>query len=810
MQDNGHRGVFFSVDALFALFAVLSLITMLSLLSFDSTSPEMSMLAMHSQSGDAIDALAKTSLGDISHEPIARHLYSQNLFSARDKNKTLLDIIGTLWATNDTQNITLSSNVSRLLEPMLPANASWAFLIDNDTVYNSSPMGEGRFVTGVSRRMASGYKLSEPVIGYVSRAFLSTLRGRQAAAYSFFGGFVGQGNLTTYVRDMPGNSTIQDLYVELNLGSDAELYVNGDYCASLIKSPGIFTVDNWTLPSCIGSIVPGNDNAFTLLFTGANQSLHYVGGGFIKVIYDTDQMAAPVTSTMRYHFPGIDGVINLYDSFYVPGNISSMTAHMHFYSNQQAFLNLGNTRVMTANGNDSVQIIEISNAQLDGFLDYHNFSSMTVPLRMGIFANDTGDANMSNADVILITDVSGSMNWRIGYDDSQSGVQRACDNPDLFQPDTQRLALAKCVDKEFIDIVLNTTGPRIGLVSFSNNANTYESLTNNGAYLKGRVDQYSAGGGTCICCAINRAYNILNSQSYEGRRKYIVVMTDGIASFRCANVGGWTTDDSPTFYTLYGTKMTSDLGQAVGSSGRIVRRSGGNWNTQSSPTSSTLYGVDFSNSSYGFSVGYSGRIIRWSSNSWASVSSPTSSQLNGVSFASPSLAFAAGNGGTMVRWNGATWATVSSSTTSNLYAIDMYDSSLGFAVGASGRIIQWNGASWATVSSPTNQNLYGISMLSPTLGFAVGASGRIIEWDGSSWSLASSPVSDTLRAIELYNSTLGFATGSNGRILAWNGSDWDSDTSPVGNTLYGTSFSAGDLAFAVGSNGRIVRWDSAV
>jgi len=806
----GKRGVFFSMDALFALFVVLSLISMLSLLSFDSSSQEMTMLSMHSQAGDAIDVLAKTTLGDIGHEGIARRLYSDELFDANDRNKTLLDIIGTLWATNDTTNITLSSNVSRLLEPLLPANTYWAFLIDNDTIYNSSAIGEGRFVSGVSRRLASGYKLSEPVVGYVSRAFLSTLRGRQAAAYAFFGGFVGQGNLTTYVRDIPGNASIQDLYVELNLGSDADLYVNGDYCASLIKSPGDFTVDNWTLNSCTGSISPGADNAFQLFFTGDNESVQFIGGGFIKVTYNTDQMAPPVTSTSRYYFPGINGVINLYDSFYVPGNISAMTAHMHFRSNQQAFLNIGNHRIMTADGNDSVQIIDISNAQLDALLDYQNLSSVTVPLRMGIFANGTGEGNMSNADVILITDVSGSMDWRIGYEDSTPGEERACNSSNLFQPDTQRLALAKCVDRTFIDTILNTTGPRIGLVSFSNNANSYESLTNNGAYLKGRVDLYSAGGGTCICCAINRAYNILNSQSYAGRTKYIVVMTDGIAGNRCTNVGGWTDDDSPTSYTMYGIKMTGDVGQAVGSSGRIVRRSGGAWQTQSSPTSSTLYGIDFRNSSFGFAVGYNGVIIRWSGGSWGSQTSPTNKDLNGVSFASSSLAFAAGASGTIAKWNGSVWSTISSSTSSNLNAIDMYSSSLGFAVGQTGRIIKWNGSVWSTLSSPTSQQLYGISMLSPTLGFAVGASGRIIKWDGSSWSTMSSPVSDTLRGIEMYNSTLGFAVGANGRIIVWNGTDWDSDTSPVGNTLYGVSFSAGNLSFATGSNGDIIRWDSAV
>jgi len=805
---NTRKGIFFSLDALFALFILLSLITLLALLSFESTSQEMSMVSLHSQAGDAVDVLATTTLGDISHEPIARQLYSAQLFSREDNNKTLLDVIGTLWSTDDAQNITLASNVSQLIAPLLPENVHWAFLIGNYTLYNSSPIEDGRFVTGVSRRLASGYQLSEPVEGFVARAFLSTILGRQASSYVFFGGFVGQGNLTTYVRDIPSNSSIQNLFVELNLGSNAELYVNSNFCSTLIKSPGLYTVDNWTLTSCIDDILPGQDNEFTLFFTGSNQSVHFLGGGFIRVTYNTGQMAPPVTGTMRYYFPGIDGVINLYDSFYVPGTINAMTAHIHFLSTQEAILNMGNSRMMTANGSDSEQTIDISNAELDAILDYANISLITVPLRMGIIANDTGEGNMSNADVILITDISGSMNWRIGYGDSYPGVQRACNNPDLYDSDTQRLSLAKCVDKTFVNIVLNTSGPRIGLVAFSTNANNYDSLTNNSAYLEGRIEGYGAGGGTCICCAINRAYNILNSESYPGRSKYIIVMTDGIAGNRCTDTGGWTYDDSPTWYTRYAVEMTGTEGQSVGSSGRIVRRTAGNWQTQSSPTSRTLYGIDFQSSSQGFAVGYRGRIIEWNGASWSIDSSPTSSSLYGVSYASASHAFGVGSSGRIVEWDGNSWSTASSPTSRTLRGMDMYDENLGFAVGDNGRIIEWDGSSWSIASSPTSYSLRGVSILSSTFAIAVGDYGRIIEWDGSSWSIASSPTSYTLRGIEVYNTTLAFAVGSSGRIVKWDGSSWSTEASPTGSTLYGVSFAADNLAFAVGSSGRIIRWDS--
>jgi len=64
-------------------------------------------------------------------------------------------------------------------------------------------------------------------------------------------------------------------------------------------------------------------------------------------------------------------------------------------------------------------------------LNYSFISEKTIPYRMGHYAfnesNITGEGH--NADVVLITDLSGSMKWRMGDWTEISGIARTCDNP---------------------------------------------------------------------------------------------------------------------------------------------------------------------------------------------------------------------------------------------------------------------------------------------------------------------------------------------------------------------------------------------
>jgi hypothetical protein len=81
----------------------------------------------------------------------------------------------------------------------------------------------------------------------------------------------------------------------------------------------------------------------------------------------------------------------------------------------------------------------------------------------------------------------------------------------LYENDTKRISLAKCLDKDFVDTILNATGNKVALVGFTSSADTYHELSDDKTSLINHINNYpdSPTGGTCVCCAINRAIQLL-------------------------------------------------------------------------------------------------------------------------------------------------------------------------------------------------------------------------------------------------------------------------------------------------------------
>ncbi len=111
----------------------------------------------------------------------------------------------------------------------------------------------------------------------------------------------------------------------------------------------------------------------------------------------------------------------------------------------------------------------------------------------------------------------------------------------------------------FIGVLLSTPGNRMGLVEYSNpwnavipNGGTWtdrfapfpdgivaiQNLTSNNLLLSEHLVNYTDSFfGTCICCGIEKARAILNSQSNATRKRTLVVMSDGEATDKCTGVG---------------------------------------------------------------------------------------------------------------------------------------------------------------------------------------------------------------------------------------------------------------------------------
>ncbi|MEM5772670.1 MAG: VWA domain-containing protein, partial [Candidatus Aenigmatarchaeota archaeon] len=278
--------------------------------------------------------------------------------------------------------------------------------------------------------------------------------------------------------------------------------------------------------NCINSINSGKDNLFQFNITGTEISKSYVSGGFVRVDYQISSVTLPTENTIRYYFPGIDGQINLYDSFYVPGKLKSMKIHLVFRNDFNTSLKIGNKVAMEAEGKEGIQVIDLDNSYLSSLLDYDEISNKTIPLRL-VFDVPKVEGT---ADVVLITDVSGSMNWT--FESDKPGIDRKCYEDELYSVSTKRISLARCLDINFTKEILSVPGNRIALVAFDGTNNCINStpLTNDFIFLSNIINNYKPLGGTCIACAINEAYKILNQSSDNSRQKFIVLMTDGLAN----------------------------------------------------------------------------------------------------------------------------------------------------------------------------------------------------------------------------------------------------------------------------------------
>ncbi|HII30236.1 TPA: VWA domain-containing protein [Candidatus Woesearchaeota archaeon] len=295
--------------------------------------------------------------------------------------------------------------------------------------------------------------------------------------------------------------------------------------------------DKWIINNTYLQNFNTGKNTITLNFSGG---ISYISGGYLRVGYKT--IARPYTaSNMTFWLPGINGIINLYSAFYVPGNITGMNISLHYFSNYSIMMMIGNKTVFEDDNATGESYADVTNETLYSILKYDELSMKSVPIRLGLKQIANISTDTGNADVVLITDLSGSMNWRLNSDNNGNTVTN-CSSPSLYLSTTKRISLAKCLDKNFVAIVLNTTGNRIALVGFARDANTYyRGLTDNLSLVTADINSYpnSPSGGTCICCAINRAFNIIGSRN-ASRQRFIIVMSDGIPTYKCVNNGDCT------------------------------------------------------------------------------------------------------------------------------------------------------------------------------------------------------------------------------------------------------------------------------
>ncbi|MCK5177076.1 MAG: VWA domain-containing protein, partial [Candidatus Aenigmarchaeota archaeon] len=309
----------------------------------------------------------------------------------------------------------------------------------------------------------------------------------------------------------------------MNTGDNFTLYINGNYSGTYFRNASQTKLRanlryNITNQTHLSYIVP-DENKISIVFLSGNLTNKYIGGGFIKIEYNTSQLNTAALEN-KYYFPGVDGLLNIYSSFYVPGQVNNMTAFLHYKTLVEgtdliAYLKIGNSTIFQSNvsGEQNIYINSTDlNARLSLFgMDYASLSQKTSPLRFGYIAGSfKTEESGGQGDAILITDISGSMDECDVVSNCTAGI---CDAVDPCHK--KRINVAKDADKLFVESMLNVSGNRVGLAAFDTNTYKIHQLSTDNISLESQIDTYSPRFSTCLCCGIKSAKEMLIKPYYE-------------------------------------------------------------------------------------------------------------------------------------------------------------------------------------------------------------------------------------------------------------------------------------------------------
>ncbi len=517
------KGVFFSTDAVIAL----TLVFLVLLVFYPIVSVRQPSTEIHS---DVLKTLSSIDSG------VA--------------GKSALEYVGELYLLDPSNPTDAENYANTLLSGLDFGNENVGLWINDKLIWSHPPDAEGyadasRIET--DRQMIFSLREGENAVAYSAFASLGSLLRKD---YYYFGGYVGDGNVTLrveYEGDIEQDGVELELAVSSETG-DFEILVDGASAGTYLDSDNDFTPQTYEIPT-------NNFHSGGNLLEFKGENLH-IAGGYLKITYDTDvQYEQPE----KYYFPGIDGAVNIYDGFYVPGDLQSLDVLLHISSNADVFLNIGDVTVYEGNTGGVEDTITIS----DPLSDYSGMSRKTIPLRLGLVGVDYDV--VKDLDVISVTDLSGSMDECAEYESPYIcrysclfGGSKSCEvaSPDLCSGNvcggtcfisyghnvdcsSTKLESAKEANNFFIDAILENANSRVGLVGYDTYARDedHHLLSNDDVSLKSEVSSWTAGGYTCICCGINRAVSDLTTDSNSDNFRSMVVMSDGEANRECDEQG---------------------------------------------------------------------------------------------------------------------------------------------------------------------------------------------------------------------------------------------------------------------------------
>lgn len=576
------KGFYFTLDALFSLTLLLVVIALIPYTKLSTVEGHYKMSFIQEDALQIMSTVETADINDVNTDYIINDsIYNETL----NENDLLIETLSKLWATNGTTwghgERSPGDPYSRLdnareiaaafFDPVLEPRDNFGIFFSNGTAFDevysihlpgvpftsaSDIVNSQQFISGVSK----GHEIS----GYSARAFLQR---REKTKVVYFGGYIGDGN-TTAILELLNLSSVNNVSFDLATSSPFRLYINNIFIRAVTQySTDPLIPISFSLSPDEISLANFTNGTNTIVFKNDTSTLFSVSGGYIKASYNSN--SPEYVSTKKQYLIGVDGVINEYDSIYSPNTINWMEAKLHY--NVTLGENQPNATIVFFIGGIPVYqhtvfqhsnevtytISDSNNFEMRSLLggSYYPYSNVTVPIRLG-FLREGMSASGGNADVIVVTDVSGSMKWRMDRDHSTNSVKTPsprCNetnlsdpNDPIFDPDVKRAVVAMCFVREFISTILNASGNKVGLVSFDGNSATpqpkypvdtitsYHDLSTDVDSLFTEVSRYdNPTGDTGLCGGLRQARLLLQQQSAMNRSQFILVITDGQQNIQC-------------------------------------------------------------------------------------------------------------------------------------------------------------------------------------------------------------------------------------------------------------------------------------
>lgn len=558
-------GQFFTIDALMATGILLGVIVLIT----SGSGHENPTSIENALADDLIRSLSAISVGE-SNSSLISTLRDNGTIKPEQLERSILEYTSELWADGDVHlaGLILENTTEHVADLI-----GFSMILNNELLYVNTK-GSDRWISRTTRPI-SGVNKSQPVRGYSARMQFSASNNRTTSSFAYFGGFSGQGDVTLTLRDLPADideDRIVSFSMEAAITQNVTITVNGDSCGTHTANPTPKESQYFDLNACTSSLTPG-DNTVTLAFEDIENA--FVGGGFIRVRYTTEEITIPPAGVGRYDFPDIHGIINIYDSITIPGNLTSLEIYLEYDAllpenvTTTYFLTIGNTTIYNGT-NVSSESILFTDSDLT-MLDYDALTG-TIPLRMGLEGiNYTGYITVDTpSDTVLVTDVSGSMSvcgddeppltcsygcsynfwfWVFNtqkscYVDSEAacsgdvcGGSPTCVNTYSHDACRTRMDVAIDAAKTAAQTILESELAQVGTVSYSTGVQSVLGLTNNLAAIENEIDSYTATGWTCICCGIYRAYDMYTN--FSDNHSYMIVLSDGDSTHDCTGPGDY-------------------------------------------------------------------------------------------------------------------------------------------------------------------------------------------------------------------------------------------------------------------------------